>query len=128
MEHQNITRTTRVEPQKGVHAVTEQAPWTQGTTHPVLYLQRMIGNQGVQRLIQAKLKVDQPFGRPEQEADWMADQVLSVGATKGALPLQRKCGCDQQTIAGGECEECRQKRGGIIQRISVGAAPMHAVP
>src|SRR5207245_4806967 len=84
-------------------------------------------NQGVQRLIQAKLEVDQPSDKSEQEADWMAKQVLSVGATKVALPLQRKCGCDQHTIAGGECEECRQKREGNVQRAAVSLAPATSV-
>src|SRR5260221_14094093 len=42
--------------------------------------------------------------------------------------LQRKCGCGQHTTAGGECEECRQKREGIMQRATVGAAPLNTVP
>src|SRR5260370_36177210 len=37
--------------------------------------------------------------------------------------LQRKCACGQHTIAGGECEECRQKREGMLQRAAVNAAP-----
>ncbi len=42
--------------------------------------------------------------------------------------LQRKCACGQHTIAGGECEECRQKQGGMIQRAAVSSAPVNAVP
>src|SRR6266566_8361148 len=41
--------------------------------------------------------------------------------------VQRKCACGQHTIAGGECEECRQKRGGMIQRAAVSAAPVNAI-
>jgi hypothetical protein len=37
--------------------------------------------------------------------------------------LQRKCACGQHTIAGGECEVCRQKREGTLQRAAVNAAP-----
>ncbi len=42
--------------------------------------------------------------------------------------LQYKCACGQHTIAGGECEECRQKREGVIQRAAVSAAPVNTVP
>ena len=42
--------------------------------------------------------------------------------------LQRKCACGQHTVAGGECEECRQKSEGMMQRAAVSAAPVNAVP
>ena len=49
----------------------------------VLYLQRTIGNQAVQRLIksgalQAKLKIGQPGDRYELEADRVADAVMQT--------------------------------------------------
>lgn len=66
-------------------------------THPVLQLQRTIGNQGVLRLLesqriqpkcacgggcprcqQANLKISQPGDRYEQEADRLADQVMRM--------------------------------------------------
>ena len=57
----------------------------------ILFLQRTIGNQAVQRLIksgtlQAKLKIGQPGDRYEQEADRIADQVISMPDPK----LQRQ--------------------------------------
>src|SRR5207253_9785607 len=42
--------------------------------------------------------------------------------------LQRKCACGQHTIAGGECEECHQKREGMVQRAAVTSAPVNSVP
>jgi len=42
--------------------------------------------------------------------------------------LQRKCACGQHTVAGGECEECRQKREGTMQRAAVSPAPANSVP
>jgi hypothetical protein len=42
--------------------------------------------------------------------------------------LQRKCACGQHTIAGGECEECRQKRMGMMQRAAVNSGPVNGVP
>ncbi len=49
----------------------------------VLHLQRTIGNQAVQRLfksgaLQAKLKIGRPNDKYEQEADRVADQVMSM--------------------------------------------------
>lgn len=42
--------------------------------------------------------------------------------------LQRKCACGQHTVAGGECEECWQKRGEMLQRAAVSAASVNDVP
>jgi hypothetical protein len=42
--------------------------------------------------------------------------------------LQRKCACGQHTIAGSECEECRRKREGTLQRASINVAPVNSVP
>ncbi len=49
----------------------------------ILYLQRTIGNQAVQRLIksgalQAKLRIGQPGDKYEQEADRVAEQVMRM--------------------------------------------------
>lgn len=42
------------------------------------FLQRAIGNQAVGRFIQAKLKIGQPDDKYEQEADRVADMVMSM--------------------------------------------------
>ena len=52
-------------------------------TDRILFLQRTIGNQAVQRLIksgtlQAKLKIGQPGDKYEQEADRVADAVMRM--------------------------------------------------
>jgi hypothetical protein len=52
--------------------------------HPLLRLQRAIGNQAVGRLIQAKLQISQPGDAYEQEADRMADQVMNFSGRDGA--------------------------------------------
>ncbi len=57
---------------------------------------------------------------------------LKVTATKdfpgSARLLQRQCACGQHTQAGGECEECRKKRGETIQRAAVSTTPTNGVP
>ena len=50
---------------------------------PILYLQRTIGNQAVQRLfkvghLQKKLRIGRPIDIYEQEADRVADQVMRM--------------------------------------------------
>ncbi len=62
--------------------------------HPLLRLQRTVGNQAAQRYIQAKLVVGAANDVYEQEADRVAEQVMSLsasisGATDGAS-LQRR--------------------------------------
>jgi len=65
---------------------TKAMDYSQSMSLPVdqvLYLQRTIGNQAVQRLIksgtlQAKLKIGQPGDKYEQEADRVADAVMRM--------------------------------------------------
>jgi|GEM_PF-2359042 len=42
--------------------------------------------------------------------------------------LQRQCACGNHTVAGGECEECRDKREGMLQRSAANATPVNEVP
>ncbi len=42
--------------------------------------------------------------------------------------LQRQCACGQHTSAGGECEECKKKREGTLQRAVINPSPVHDVP
>jgi outer membrane protein OmpA-like peptidoglycan-associated protein len=42
--------------------------------------------------------------------------------------LQRQCACGQHTIAGEECEECRQQGEGTLQRVAISSPPVNTVP
>ena len=44
----------------------------------LLYLQRTVGNQSLGQLIQARLKIGQSNDKYEQEADRVAEQVMSM--------------------------------------------------
>jgi hypothetical protein len=77
--------------------------------HPVLHLQRTLGNQAVLRL-QAKLTVNKPGGPDEQEADRVASQVMRMPAMSTG-GLQRACDCD-----GGDCSNCKAKGAEEVQR------------
>ncbi len=65
---------------------TRKSDFSQSISSPVdqiLFLQKTIGNQSVQRLfksgyIQAKLKIGQPNDIYEQEADKVADQIMKI--------------------------------------------------
>ncbi|MET0649826.1 MAG: DUF4157 domain-containing protein [Pyrinomonadaceae bacterium] len=75
------------------------------------------GNQAVQRLLRAgvirpKLSVGAPSDPAEQEADRVADRIVS---SPPAAAVQRKCACGGKSAAGGTCAEC-QAGGGTIQR------------
>ncbi len=60
------------------------------TPDNILFLQRTIGNQAVAKLIQAKLKVGQPEDQYEQEADRIADQVMTMPEPETQQPIQRQ--------------------------------------
>lgn len=79
--------------------------------HPVLQLQRAVGNQAVLRL-QAKLAVNKPGGPDEQEADRVAAQVMRMPAMS-APGIQRSCDCGG---GGGECPDCKAKAAEEVQR------------
>jgi Domain of unknown function (DUF4157)/DNA/RNA non-specific endonuclease len=60
-------------------AIAAKTPLPNRTaTHPLLRLQRQIGNQAVTQLIQAKLKVGKPNDTYEMEADRVADTVMRM--------------------------------------------------
>jgi hypothetical protein len=42
--------------------------------------------------------------------------------------LQRQCACGNHTAAGGECEACRKKHEGTLQRAAVNSSPVNKVP
>jgi hypothetical protein len=81
----------------------------------VLHLQRMIGNQAVQRLIksgtlQAKLKIGQLGDKYEQEADRVAEQVMRMPdpqtVSSGELHIQRACPtCEEEGVRWQPMEE-----------------------
>ena len=54
------TRTCRPIRQKSASIATEPRMPTRASVHPLLQLQQTIGNQAVQRVLQAKLKIGPP--------------------------------------------------------------------
>lgn len=90
--------------------------------HPLLQLQQIVGNQGVQRLLrsgyfQAKLKIGQPNDMYEQEADRVAEHVMRMpgrgvsGTSKGPANIQRKCtACESGQ---GFCPQCAEEEEAI---------------
>jgi Domain of unknown function (DUF4157)/Protein-glutamine gamma-glutamyltransferase len=79
--------------------------------HPLLNLQSTIGNQAVLQLlrsgaIQGKLAINQPGDAYEQEADRVAEDVVSSRSPT----LQRKCACGGTPGTTGDCAECHEKR------------------
>lgn len=105
------TKASDSESKQSVTKASAQVRPAGHTEHQLLRLQRSIGNRAVNRLIQAKLRVSQPGDPYEQEADRIAEQVVStpgpvnVPAATDSLPtLHRKC--DACASGGGTCSEC----------------------
>jgi hypothetical protein len=65
------------------HSATDFSSSSPSPVHQVLFLQRTLGNQAVQRLfttgtIQPKLRIGQPKDIYEQEADRVADEIMRM--------------------------------------------------
>ncbi|HEY9610910.1 eCIS core domain-containing protein [Allocoleopsis sp.] len=72
------TKTTIADRPRGLAITPKPLSSTRTPVHPLLQLQRQIGNQAVSRLIQTKLKVGKPNDVYEQEADRTADTVMRM--------------------------------------------------
>src|SRR4030095_197182 len=101
---------------------------------PILHLQRTIGNQAVQRMLQtgverisihapaektrqARLAINSPGDSYEQEADRVSEQIMRMPEPR----VQRTCACHSTPESTGECEECAKKRPSL-QRMSLDVA------
>jgi hypothetical protein len=89
-------------------------------SNPMANLQRTIGNEAVTRLlesgiVQAKLRVSQPGDPDEQEADHIADKIVSA---QHAPTLQRKCSCSGSA----SCSKCAHQEDELIHRKPATAA------
>ena len=78
------------------------------SAHPILQLQRVIGNQAIQHCIQAKLTISQRDDPYELEADDVADKIMRMSDMPGTM--RRKCACGGAVGPDGECAECHKKR------------------
>lgn len=89
--------------------------WSTVPAHPILQLQRTIGNRAVQRLLrsrtlQAQLAISQPGDIYEQEADRVAEEVIRMPAPA----VQRTC---PACAAGASpCARCEPERKPLVQR------------
>src|SRR5687768_11227569 len=60
------------------------------SAHPILALQRRVGNQAAARIVQAKLRVGPPGDVYEQEADRVADDVMRMPGGGPVAGVQRQ--------------------------------------
>jgi len=92
--------------------------------NPILGFQQTLGNQAMRQLleggaIQAKLRVSQPGDPDEQEADRIAERVVSASH---APKIRRKCAC----AGGPPCAKCASEDEETIHRSAAG--PLFRVP
>jgi hypothetical protein len=71
------------------------------------------------RSLSGGLRIGEPHGASEQEADRVANEVMAGGAVHrhwslaslgGGTSLQRRCSCGGAGASSGECEECKAKK------------------
>jgi Domain of unknown function (DUF4157) len=108
MPLQHKTQTKTSERDRPSQANTQSKPFATPAIHPMLHLQRQMGNQAVGRLIQAKLTVGEANDVYEQEADRVAAEVVSqIHAPKIASTGQPAS--VQRQVLGNEGEELQKK-------------------
>jgi hypothetical protein len=82
------TKTGDISPQQTglapVAQLSDHAP-----AHPMVQLQRTVGNQAVQRLIQTKLELGKPGDAYEHEADRIADEIVRMETVSPPLHVRR---------------------------------------
>jgi len=116
---------------------TRNADQSQSMRSPVdqiLYLQRTIGNQGVQRLIksgalQAKLRIGLPGDKYEQEADRVADEVMRMSEPGGQRQVEPEEEEEEELQAkaiSGHISETNPNLESHIQSLKGGGQPLSA--
>lgn len=65
---------------------------------------------------------------PIQETVASTKQNTATITHNIGMQLQRQCACGHHTAAGGECETCRKKRQGELQRAAINSAPVTEAP
>ena len=90
-QHANRAKKTKVAQQQPAAPPPAPRSLPHDHVHPLLHLQRAIGNQAVLRLLrsgrlQARRAISQPSDRYEEEADRMAAPVMRMPARGGGLP------------------------------------------
>ncbi|HEY9245889.1 MAG TPA: DUF4157 domain-containing protein, partial [Candidatus Methanoperedens sp.] len=104
---------------ENIHSRTQKADFLQpsgSAADRVLFLQRTIGNQAVERLIrsrvdQAKLGIGQPKDKYEQETDKVTGMPEQKAAPSGSAHIQRECfECEEKELKRQPIEEEEEKK------------------
>src|SRR5215510_4852118 len=87
---------------------TSRAPLSSvsGLSHPLLELHPMFGNRNVSRILQTKLKVNEPGDQYERQADAVTELVMRMpdAEANGQPQVQRQH--SDCASSGGICPEC----------------------
>jgi len=89
VKQKNIQFNQKTSAEMGPAGKPRSAPETNSAVQsPLKLLQRSLGNEGMQNLIQARLKIGAPNDKYEREADSIADGVMRMPDPQ----IQRKPG------------------------------------
>ncbi|MGB8697791.1 MAG: DUF4157 domain-containing protein [Thermosynechococcaceae cyanobacterium] len=120
MTHQCKNQTKTLKNDRTAQATAKAKSASPAALHPMLHLQRQMGNQAVGRLIQAKLTVGEPNDVYEQEADRVAAEVVrqihspKPPSTGQAASVQRQTvGDEEEKLQTKPLIQCKSDVGGM---------------
>lgn len=108
MTSQHTTQSKTSENDRASQATAKAKSASPTALHPMLHLQRQVGNQVVGRLIQAKLTVGEANDVYEQEADRVAAEVVKQIHTPKIASTNQSASVQRQTV-GNEAEKLQTK-------------------
>lgn len=114
MQSQRATQKAEIRDQRNA-ATSDPHPSPPASPNRILQLQRTLGNQAVQRLLQsralqAQLKINRPGDIYEQEADRVAEQVMR---TAELVPRRSGASCGEGMF---QCPQCEHEKEPLIHR------------
>ena len=96
MEHELVKPfIVKADKERDTH-VPNGHPASATTAHPILHLQRTIGNRAVARLLQTKLEVSHPSDFYEQEAEDVAHRLSAMPAPGPQPAVQRQTASEKE--------------------------------
>src|SRR5262245_52336583 len=116
MGRQRATQSRTAEIGQKGRTSTSQQPKSPGSdlSNALLQFQQTIGNRTVGRLLQAKLRVNQPGDKYEQEADHVADMVMRMQEPRRATEVDWESGAPGKIATGfvqRKCAVCARGQG-----------------
>jgi hypothetical protein len=120
----HVAKTNRAYQQKKIRSPFRSIKQTRTKLNPILQLHQTIGNQAVGKMIQAKLTINQPTDKFEQEADRVADTVMRMPMEREEEQLQRQPMKEEEELQRQQLEEEEVQRQAVEEMEELQRQPM----